>query len=59
MRWYGKSGGIAPRILNLGTSGQFHDPPTPSSESKSSNTHLILEWLGPRTGLDAVNKRKL
>jgi hypothetical protein len=55
------SGGIAPRILNLGTkwmwvSGQLHAQAALPSGERTSGTNWIGGWLGPRAGLDTVAK---
>jgi hypothetical protein len=58
------SGGIAPRILNLGTrwsggewSASLPDRFTP--RERAPGTHWIGGWVGPRVVLDAVVKRKI
>jgi hypothetical protein len=62
MKMYWVSGGIAPRILDLGTrwrwvvsslSGRF----TP--RERAPGTRLIGGSVGPSAGLDAVVKRKI
>jgi hypothetical protein len=59
-------GSVAPRILNLGitekASGEFHVlialPPPPSTPGEiNADTHWKGWWVGPRTGLEAVEKR--
>jgi hypothetical protein len=54
MKTEGGSGYIDPRILELGISwsGQFHTP-----AALPPGTHWIGGWVGPRTGLDEVEKR--
>jgi hypothetical protein len=37
-------------------SSQLQDPPTPYTRGKIPDTHLRGEWVGPRTGLDAIKK---
>jgi hypothetical protein len=47
------SGGIAPLILGLGEwSASFLGDRAPG-------THWIGRWVGPKVGLDAVEKRKI
>jgi hypothetical protein len=62
MKAYWGSGGIAPRILDLGTRwscvvrftlGRF------THKEKTPGSHWIGGWLGPRAVLDAVVKRKI
>jgi hypothetical protein len=59
---YWESGGIAPRILDLGTrvsewsasrGGRF----TP--RETAPGTHWIGGWMGPRAGRDAVVKKRI
>jgi hypothetical protein len=61
MKKYWGSGGIAPRILDLGTiwkwSASRPDRFTP--RERVSGTHWIGGWVGPRAVLDAVAKRKI
>jgi hypothetical protein len=37
----------------------FTPRPLYSSGEKASSTHWIGGWVGPRTGLDAMGKRKI
>jgi hypothetical protein len=61
MKTYWESGGIAPRILDLGTRwewsasrlGRF----TP--RERAPGTHSIGGWVGPRAVLDTVVKKKI
>jgi hypothetical protein len=39
-------------------SGQFHAPAALSPKEKAPGTHWIGVWVGPRAGLDDVEKRK-
>jgi len=52
MKMYWRSGGIAPRILDLGT-GHF----TP--RQRTPGAHWTGGWVGPRAVLDTVMKRKI
>jgi hypothetical protein len=45
------SGGIAPRVLNLGARWRF----APIGE-RAAGTHWIEGWVGPRAGLDPVEQ---
>jgi hypothetical protein len=61
MKAYWGSGGIAPRILNLGARWRWvasftHWRFTP--RETASGTHRIGNWVGPRAGIDTVVKRK-
>jgi hypothetical protein len=65
-RWammiYGGNGGIAPPILTTPLDGGEWSTSRPWSlypRGKGPDTHLIADWVGPRTGLDAVEKRKI
>jgi len=40
-------------------SGQFHAPATLPPGKKALGTYCIGGWVGPRTGLDVVVKRKI
>jgi len=40
-------------------SGQFHAPAVLSPMERAPGTHWIGDWVGPRTGLVAVVKRKI
>jgi hypothetical protein len=55
------SGGIAPRILNLGIGGSEWSASRPShvTPGERAATHWIGSWMGPRAGLDTVGKIKL
>jgi hypothetical protein len=50
------SGGIAPRIINLGTRWRWMVSLMP--RLPYSGTHWIGDWMGPRSGLDLVTRRK-
>jgi hypothetical protein len=53
------SGCIDPRFLDLGTSWRWVVSFTPRGKiPPPSSTHWIGDWLGPRAGLDDVEKRK-
>jgi hypothetical protein len=57
MEAYWSSGGIAPRILDLGTRWRWVVSFTPRSiyaQRKNPGSHWIGGWVGPRAGLDAV-----
>jgi hypothetical protein len=59
---YWGNGGIAPRILDLGTRwrrGQLHTPVALPPRKEPPGTHWIVGWVGPRAGLDLVMKRKI
>jgi len=56
------SGVIAPRILNLGVWWRWLVSFTPRPlyhGQRGPGTHLIGGWVGPRSGPDAVAKRKI
>jgi hypothetical protein len=57
------SGGIAPRILNLGTRWRWVVSLTPrplyTPGERAPGTHWIGDLVSPRAGLDAVTKRKI
>jgi hypothetical protein len=57
------SGGIAPPFSTSGhwmeVSDQLHAPTTLLLEKISIGTHWIGGWVGPRSGLGAVEKRKI
>jgi hypothetical protein len=62
MKAYWGSGGIAARILDLGTRWRWVVSFTPRPlypQRKNPSTHWIGGWEGPRGGLDAVVKRKI
>jgi hypothetical protein len=40
-------------------SGQLHASATLSPEESAPGTYWIGDWVGPRAGLDAVEKRKI
>jgi hypothetical protein len=56
-------GGVvtAPPFLTTGLNGEWSAscPFCFTPEARSSGTHEIGDWLGPRVGLDAVKKRDL
>jgi hypothetical protein len=58
----GGSGCIDPHFLDLGTSwrlsGQLHAPATLPPGKEPPDTRWIEGWVGPRGGLDDVEKRK-
>jgi hypothetical protein len=61
MKAYWRSGGIAPRILELDTNRGECSASHPSRftlRERAPGTHWIGGWVGPRTGLDAVVKGK-
>jgi hypothetical protein len=56
------SRGIAPRILDLGTRWRGVVSFTPdrfTPRERAPGTHLIGSWVGPRSRLDAIVKRKI
>jgi hypothetical protein len=62
METYWGSGGIAPRILNLGTRWRWVVSFTPRPlypRERAPGTDWIGGWVGPRAVLDAVVKRKI
>jgi hypothetical protein len=62
MKTYWGSGCKAPRILDLGTRWRWVVSCTPRPlylQGKSPGTHWIGGWVGTRTILDAVVKRKI
>jgi hypothetical protein len=59
--WVEVSGGIGPRILNLGTIWRWVVSFTPgrfTSMQRAFGTHWVGDWVGARAGLDTVAKRK-
>jgi hypothetical protein len=40
-------------------SGQFHDPAALAPWEIAHGTHWIGRWVGPRAGLDVVEKRNI
>jgi hypothetical protein len=61
MKTYWRSGGIAPRILELGTRGEWSTsrPGRFTPRDRAPGTNWIGGWVGPRAGLDAVAKIKV
>jgi hypothetical protein len=62
MKAYWGSGGITPRILNLGTNADEWSASPPGSfttRERASGTHWIGGWVGSSAVLDAVVKRKI
>jgi hypothetical protein len=62
MKAYWRSGGIAPCILDLGTRlGEWSAsrPGRFTPRERAPDTHWIGRWVGPRTVLDTVVKRKI
>jgi hypothetical protein len=62
MKTYWGSGGIAPRILDLGTRWRWWSASRPGRfipRKRAPGTHWIGGWVGPRTVLDVVVKRKI
>jgi hypothetical protein len=60
MKAYWGSGGIALRILNLGTDDWLASCIFSfTSSEKAPGTHWLGGWVGPRTDLDVVAKRKI
>jgi hypothetical protein len=63
MKAYWGSGGIAPRILDLGTldGGEWlaSRPGRFTPREISAGTYWRGGWVGPRAGLDTVMKRKI
>jgi hypothetical protein len=55
-----RNGGVFPNILNLGTrNDQFHAPFTLTPSEKLPSTYWIGGYVDPRSGVDAVEKRKV
>jgi hypothetical protein len=62
MKAYWESGGIAPCILDIGTSWRWLVSFTPRPlypRERAPYTHWTRGWVGPRAGLDTVVKRKI
>jgi hypothetical protein len=62
LKAYWGSGGIDPRILDLGTRRGWVVNFTPLPlypEERAPDTHSIGDWVGSRAGLDVVVKRKI
>jgi hypothetical protein len=62
IKTYWGSGSLAPRILDLGTSGGEWSDSRPSRltpRESAPRTHWIGGWVGARAVLDAVVKRKI
>jgi hypothetical protein len=62
MKAYWRSGGIAPRILNLVTRWRWVVSFTPryfAPRERSPGTDWLGGWVGPRAGLDTVVKIKI
>jgi hypothetical protein len=59
MKAYWANGGIAPRILDLGTRWKWSAsrPGRSISRERDPGTHYTGGWVGPRAGLDAVVRR--
>jgi hypothetical protein len=49
------------RILDLGTgwSGQLHAAAALPPRKRAPDTHWIVDWMGPRNGQEAVERRKI
>jgi len=59
MKVYWGSGGITPRILDLGTRWRWvvsFTPQPPYSREREPGTHWIRGWVGPTAVLAAVVK---
>jgi hypothetical protein len=61
MKTYWGIGGLAPRILDLGTRWRFvvSFTPLPLYPHEVTGTHWKGGWVGPRAVLDAVMNRKI
>jgi hypothetical protein len=55
MEAYWGSEGVAPRILEWSASRRDRFTP----RERAPDTRCIVGWVGPRTGLDAVVRRKI
>jgi hypothetical protein len=53
-----RSRGIAPLIHRIGGERSTSRQKTPDPAKKNDGTHRTGEWVGPRVGLDDVEKRK-
>jgi hypothetical protein len=53
------NGSIASRIFTLGTKWPASLPSHTTSGVRAPGTQWIEDWVGPRTGLNAVLKRKI
>jgi hypothetical protein len=61
MKTYWGNGGIAPRILDLGTKWEYSAsrPRCFTPKERALGTYWIGGWVGPRAVLDTVVKRKI
>jgi hypothetical protein len=59
MKTYWRSGGIDPRILDLGGEGSASRPGRFTPKERAPGIHCIGGWVGPRAVLDTVVKRKI
>jgi hypothetical protein len=61
MKAYGASEGIAPRVPNLGTRGEWSTwlPGRFTSRERTAGTQFIGGWVSPRASLNKVVKRKI
>jgi hypothetical protein len=62
MKAHWGSGGIVPRILDLGTRWRWVISFTSRSlypQGKTPGTHWIGSWVGSTAGMDAVVRRKI
>jgi hypothetical protein len=59
MKTYWRSGGIAPRILNLGARWRWVVSFTLRPRERTPGTHWTGGWMGLRASLDAIAKRKI
>jgi hypothetical protein len=58
MKTYCGSRGTAPRILNFGTRCRWMVRFKPRPLHPGDKSSCIVDWVGPRAGLDAVVKKK-